>query len=155
ALGHSLGWEVGGIWTVDPSANVLRCLEIWHSPLASHPEWEWQTRRFTFAPGVGMPGQVWGTGEAVWIPDVTRDANLLRAALAVQEGLHAAFAFPILLDEQLLGVVEFLSPRFREPEQDLREVFAGVGRQLGQFLERKQVEDQFRQAQHRLRHVLA
>ena len=32
AIAGNLGWEVGGLWQIDHEANVLRCIEFWHTP---------------------------------------------------------------------------------------------------------------------------
>ena len=39
------------------------------------------TRSTTFAPGEGLPGSVWESGQAVWIADVASDASLPRRAV--------------------------------------------------------------------------
>jgi len=39
----------------------------------------------------------------------SRSANFDRAEVAAREGLHAAFAFPIVLRNEVLGVFEFIS----------------------------------------------
>ena len=75
-----------------------------------------------------------------WIPDVTKDDNFPRAAQAAAEDLHAAFAFPILSGEKLLGVMEFFSSEIRELDDAMFSTFTGIGSQIGQFIERKQAE---------------
>jgi len=45
----------------------------------------------------------------MWIEEVTGDTNFPRASSACLEGLHSAFGFPIRLDKEVLGVIEFLA----------------------------------------------
>src|SRR5690349_1184847 len=90
----AFGWEHGAFWAIDPDRLVLRCENVWTAPSARFPAFDAASRRATFRQGDGLPGRVWQTGEPVWIPDVTRDDNFPRAAVAAREGLHAAFGFP-------------------------------------------------------------
>jgi PAS domain S-box-containing protein len=144
AICESLGWEMGAFWSVDQQANVLRCGDIWHSPAINLAKFETLSRQTTFAPGIGLPGRVWATGEPAWIPDVTRDANFPRAPVAAQEGLHAAFGFPIRLAGQALGLMEFFSRKIQQPDEDLLQMLSVIGSQIGQFIERKQAEERLK-----------
>src|SRR5262249_3383561 len=56
------------------------------------------------------------------------------------EGLHGAFGCPILLGREPLGVIEFFSHEVRRPDEDLLEMMATIGSQVGLFMGRKQVE---------------
>jgi signal transduction histidine kinase/DNA-binding response OmpR family regulator len=103
-------------------------------------------RRTVFPSGVGLPGRVWASGTAEWIPDVVKDSNFPRAPAAAQEGLHGAFGFPIVGPGGFLGVMEFFSPEIREPDADLLKMFDGVGGQVGQFIERKRAEAELERA---------
>ena len=140
AICESLGWEHGALWTVDRQAGVLRCLETWHSPAVAFSEFEAVSKRTTFLRGIGLPGRVWANGEPAWIPDAVQDANFPRAPIAASEGLHAAFGFPILLHGEVLGVLEFFSREIRPPEEDLLQMLASVGGQIGQFIERRRAQ---------------
>jgi len=140
AVAGALAWELGNLWQVDEEAGVLRYAGGWCSRASHARGFLTHCREFLFRPGVGLPGRVWQSGAPAWIPDVALDDNFPRAPFAAQAGLHAAFGFPITLGEQTLGVVEFFSPRIREPDRPLLETVAAVGRQIGQFLERKLVE---------------
>ena len=75
---------------------------------------------------------------------MTRDANFPRASIAAQEGLHAAFGFPILLGAEVLGVLEFFSNQIQQPDRRLLEMMSAIGSQIGQFIERKEAEDALR-----------
>jgi len=142
AICRSLGWAHGALWQVVPDAGVLRCVETWHEPDLAIAKFESVSRELRFAPGVGLPGRVWETKRPAWIPDVVRDANFPRAEIARAEGLHGAFGFPIVLGADVLGVMEFFSQRIQRPDDQLLEMLATVGSQIGQFIERKRAEEE-------------
>jgi signal transduction histidine kinase/DNA-binding response OmpR family regulator len=140
AVGESLDWVMGARWSVDAEGNVLHCAEMWIAPPRTLDEFVAVNRRMTFSSGVGLPGRVWKSGTAAWIPDVVKDPNFPRAPYAAKEGLHGAFGFPIIGPGGFLGVMEFFSPEIREPDGNLLKMFDGVGGQVGQFIERKRAE---------------
>jgi PAS domain S-box-containing protein len=139
---ESLGWPFGAIWIVDKPAGLLRCQELWHAPAVDVPEFVANTRSRTFSRGVGLPGRVWDSGEPAWIRDVVQDPNFPRAPVAIREGLHGAFGFPIRSGSDMLGVIEFFSPRIEQPDDELLQLFAAVGSQIGQFIERQRAEQE-------------
>ena len=153
AVCECLVWDVGALWSVDREAGVLRCVEVWHKESVEVPEFEATSRESTFMPGIGLPGRVWFSHEPIYIPDVVHDANFPRAPIAAREGLHAACGFPILLGGDVLGVMEFFSHEIRQPEQELLDMMATIGSQIGQFIERKRAEDALHHAQAELAHV--
>jgi PAS domain S-box-containing protein len=148
---HTFGWEVGAMWMPDAGAGVLRCLKVWPSQGSSKgSKFEAMTYESTFSSGIGLPGRVWKTLRPAWIPDVTKDDNFPRAPGAAAAGLHAAFAFPILSGEKFVGVMEFFSHEIREPDATLLATFQGIGSQIGQFVERKQSEQELFESRERL-----
>jgi PAS domain S-box-containing protein len=147
SIGEGLGWEVGTLWRVDQDAEVLRCEQVWHTPSVQVPEFEALTREQLFAPGIGLPGRVWADRKPAWIADVIVDPNFPRAPVADREGLHGAFAFPVLLGGEVLGVVEFFSHGIREPDDDVLEMAATIGGQIGLLLERQRAEAQLRSSE--------
>ena len=136
--GHlrNAGWEVGAIWTLDRHAEALRCIDVWSLPGINATEFETITRTIQFTRGVGLPGRVWARGEPVWIHDVVFDQNFPLAPIAAEQALHGAFAFPIVIRRQVVGVIEFFSRDVRTPDQDLLSMMADVGIKIGQFVER-------------------
>jgi len=150
----AFGWEVGAMWTVDAEAGVLRCLKVWPPQGSSDglavSRFEAMTLESRFPTGVGLPGRVWQNLKPAWIPDVTEDDNFPRGPVAAAEGLHAAFAFPILSGEKFLGVMEFFSHEIREPDKALLATFTGIGSQIGQFIERKGSEQELFESRERL-----
>ncbi len=149
AICDGLEWDLGALWRLDERAELLRSIDVWHPPAVQVPQFEAMTRGRAFTKGIGLPGRVWEIGKPTWIPDVTTDANFPRADIACTEGLHGAFAFPIMLGQQFLGVVEFFSRQIREPDADLLEMIATVGGQVGQFIERMRAQEALQESEQR------
>jgi PAS domain S-box-containing protein len=138
---ESLGWQVGVLWAVDHQEEVLRCVDVWQSPILDASDFEWACVTMLFPKGVGLPGRIWQDGRPVWIPNLRKDRNFPRAPLADSSGLRAGFGFPIQLGEEVIGVIEFFSQEIRQPDHELLEMIGSVGRQIGQFQERKRAEE--------------
>ncbi len=137
---ETLEWVVGTVWKLDKKEGTLHCVETWHIPTANVSEFSALTRSHTFDRGIGLPGRVWQEVDALWIEDITRDPNFPRAPIASKEGLHSAFGFPILLADEVLGVLEFFSHQIRQPETKLLKLLSAIGSQIGQFIERTEAE---------------
>src|SRR5215831_1467245 len=85
--GAALGWRAGAAWLPPVVGAGLRCTAVWAAdPLraAAFADESWRT---TLAPGVGLPGRVWRTGEPAWIADVATDDNFPRRDAALRSGL--------------------------------------------------------------------
>ena len=152
---NSLSWHVGAIWQVDRNSATLSCAGVWQVGSATFPAFENTTKQRTFEKGVGLPGRVWASGEPAWIPDVVHDANFPRVRIAAQEGLHAAFGFPIRLGDEIHGVIEFFSSQIRRPDEDLLRMMSTIGIQIGQFIERRHGDEEVRRSEARKAAVLA
>ncbi|MCA1568342.1 MAG: PAS domain S-box protein [Acidobacteria bacterium] len=140
AVCESLGWDVGEIWRLHPDENHLRCAEGWHGPFVTDEVFAEMCGINPLPPGVGMPGRVWSSGEPVWITDIAREENFPRARIAQRAGLRSAFAFPVKLGAEVIGVMEFFSREVRERDEEVIEMIATLGSQMGQFIERRNVE---------------
>src|SRR5262249_17735101 len=122
-------------------ANVIRCVRVWHVPAIEVPAFAALTRRTAFPPGIGLPGRVWKDNQPHWLADIVADSNFPRAQIALQEGLHSAFGFPIRGTGGFSGVIEFFSPEIREPDREVLDLFDAIGSQIGQFIERRHAEE--------------
>jgi transcriptional regulator with GAF, ATPase, and Fis domain len=144
AVCEGLQWDVGVLWRVDAHDNRLHCVDVWHAADSTFKAFVDSTRSSEFSPDDGLPGRIWSSGGPQWVPDVTKDRNFPRAKMAVKNGLHGAFGFPIRIQDQILGVIEFFSRAIREPKSEILEMFATIGSQMGQSIERKAAEQAIR-----------
>ena len=154
AIGDSLGWAAAGMWRPDDADEALRLTDFWHPPGSPAAGFEAECRRRTFARGAGLPGRVWADGKPAWVRDVAADPNYPRAPAAAGDGLRSAFALPVAVGGETLGVMEFYSREVQDPDPDLLATLAAVGSQLGQFLKRRQAEDEAAFERHLLHSLL-
>jgi diguanylate cyclase (GGDEF)-like protein/PAS domain S-box-containing protein len=138
---ESEGWACGEYWRRDDKEEVLRFQGFWNAygpSIQSHFE---SAHAAVFAPGVGLAGRVWQSGEPLWVADVTKDARLLRRDLANNAGLRGAVLFPVAAAGAFLGVFAFWSREIREPDPRMLQAIRVIGSQIGQFLRRKQADE--------------
>ncbi|NES94734.1 MAG: PAS domain S-box protein [Desertifilum sp. SIO1I2] len=154
SLCKTLDWQLGIVWSVDRETNVLRYVNHWQAPQIDLQELIETSQRMTFAPGVGLPGRVWSSGQPLML-DARADSppheNRLKARSAAPAQLRTAFGFPILLGDERLGVIECFSDRPLEPQADLLQMMLAMGSQMGQFMERKRAEEALRRREEELR----
>ena len=141
-MGQWPGWDLGVFWQNDREAGVLRCGELWPTPSLEAARFEAVTRASTFSKGSGLPGRVWASAAPAYIPDVIRDVEFDHADIAAREGLHGACAFPILLGGEVLGVIGFFSRDVWQADQNLLDMLATIGRQIGEFTKRAAAVDE-------------
>ena len=156
AVAECLGGDLCALWRLDAETGVLHCEELWRNPAVEATKYEAATRTGNFPPGSGLPGRVWATRAPLCVPDVQSAADapyFVRRDIAVADGLRGAFAFPILLGDQVLGVIECLSREIRHPERDMLDTTATIGSQIGQFIERKRAENALQLSQAKLAHL--
>lgn len=171
AICESLRWTLGELWMPDLAKNALpsglsklpenserfcphsngetpwdhcrlRCTQRWCRPSVVMPEFDEITNKISFAPGEGLPGSIWATGSPQWIADIAEDASFLRKAEVKSTGLHAAFGFPIRDGSEILGVMTFYNREVQQPDKEMLQMMAAIGSQIGQFIKRKEAEEQ-------------
>jgi PAS domain S-box-containing protein len=149
------GWPIGHVYMPGGATSAeLIATDIWHMDDPERFETFHQiTQTARAASGVGLPGQVFATGEPAWIIDVTQDPHFSRAKLAQDIGVKAGFAFPVLMGKAIAAVLEFFSEEAIEPDEALLEVMVHVGTQLGRVVERTQAETALRASEARFRAI--
>jgi PAS domain S-box-containing protein len=142
AVCRNLGWALGQVWTLDRREMQLVCLAESQYSEIEGSAFQQRSREMTFKIGAGLPGRVWQSGRPDWIENVVIDPNFPRAPEAKSDGLVSGAAFPMLLNREVIGVMEFFARERREPDADILEQMASIGSQVGQFIERKRAEEE-------------
>jgi PAS domain S-box-containing protein len=141
-LAEALHWDVGEFWKASGEPATLRVVDVWHAPDQKLAAFVKHGPTLSLSMFDGLPGRVLATRKPDWIPDVAQCPHFVRKREAARAGLRSALAFPIVLDQQTLGVMAFLTHRVTVPDEDLLQIFASLGSQIGQFMERKRLENE-------------
>lgn len=157
AVGIGIGWDFGALWMPAPNGrgDVLRCVQTWSSPTIDAHELVELCRNVELRRGDALPGKVWEQGAPLWVDDLARDPSHQRASAAQAAGLHAGFGFPVVHEGTLRGVLEFMTHEVRERDDALVADFAVFGFQMGQFIERDEVQHELRESRDQLEAILS
>ena len=151
AICRHLQFELGEIWLLDKSSDVLKLNSVWSLPLKKLQEFAAESQAFEFAIGTGLPGIVWEKNAPIWVEDLRGESELVRRLIAERAGMRSAFAFPILLGEKFLGVFCFFCESQCPQDEALLQMFVAVGGNFGQFIKRERVEGDLRQSEENFR----
>lgn len=144
------GWPVGHVY-IPAETGELIPTKLWN---IKDPERFQTFRKITeatsLAPGNGLPGLVFSSKQPQWIVDVNtveEDTYFPRVKLSGELGVKAGFAFPVLVGTEVVAVLEFFSSDAIEPDEQLLEIVANIGTQLGRVIERERSEKALRQSE--------
>jgi PAS domain S-box-containing protein len=146
-VARQLGWDAAALWEVETRDGALTRIHAWQRPGSRLEAFQDTGEGLSFASGVGLPGRVLASGQPAWVPDVRDDPAFARSQQASASEIRAAAAFPITGTRGVRGVIELFSRRARRPDQSLMDAMAGVGRYLGQHIERRRAEEAVRRGE--------
>lgn len=141
----NLGWDWGAYWAAEsPAADVpprLACKYFWHQPELDLASFGAESASRSLAPGEGLVGAVWQSGQPDWVEDMVND---LRFSLRTNDReckLWSGYVFPVTYvsadgHTHSPGVLEFYSCLSRQPEAQLPKVSASIGAFIAQMAQR-------------------
>jgi diguanylate cyclase (GGDEF)-like protein len=141
---QTLGWEWGAYWSLNEASNQMRLFKGWSVERKVYGQFERVSRQTSFAPGVGLVGEVFGSGKPRWVSDINSNHTIVRRQGAIDAGLRGGFAFPVKAGGRVVGVLEFFSRFARQPDASLPAISRTLAAQIGQFIERTRVEERIR-----------
>jgi len=100
------GWPLGQAWMRNDS-SYLECSPAWCAASDDFESFRERSTSMTFEPGVGLPGRAWSTGRPIWVKDL-RSEDLPRGPFALEVGIVAGIAVPVLAGRKVVSVLEFL-----------------------------------------------
>ncbi|BCS32601.1 hypothetical protein TBR22_A18150 [Luteitalea sp. TBR-22] len=135
------GWDLAHVFLVDV-ANPTRVASVgaWHvradcesriAPFIDH------AGQITRVDALGFSRRVVETGEVAWCTGADEPGDGERIRLARACGLSAAAAFPIEVGPEVAAVLECFALEPRPRDDDVADVIAQAGTQLGRVIERE------------------
>jgi len=156
AICESEQWQSGGYFRREDEAGTTRLVVGWSTSQMSAATAEYYRGRMGLVlPPGGVFGQVLATARPHWVPDMTLGHKTVWSERVEKTGERAAFSFPVLVDGRAIGLLTFASAEIREPDEALLDAVRAIGEQVGQFLQRKEAEEQVRDSEARFRALTA
>ena len=146
---NALEWDVGIFWSLNPVSRTLGVAASFASSPSIDSTFLEACRKQTLLPGEALVGEVLRAGQPVTSQNLDHDERYLRTGLAATHGLRSALLVPVACANKTHGVMEFLSTRLEEPDEELLQTMRTLGFQLGQFLERREAEVEVRESARR------
>lgn len=107
----------------------------------------------TFEAGEGLPGQALQTGQAVWVDEFRNHFKEHRRDLLARLPIESAAAFPVVVDNEIVLVLEFFSAHRIEIDQRVRQAICDVPLHLARTIERLRAETALRESEERFREL--
>ncbi len=141
-IARFMGWPVGHVYEAgDDPPDRLIPTDIWYlEDDTRFAAFRKITERTLFSPGQGMIGRVMAAKQSIWFEDLAIYPDFPRIGHAGEVGLHAGFAFPVMVEDHVAAVMEFFSPVKQNPDPSLLEILDEIGNQLGIVIARKRSE---------------
>src|SRR5438552_16597639 len=109
AICETESWECGRYFRVDEKAGALRLGESWGVPEPAIQQFLEESNQrsldVVYKSGVGLVGQVWQSGQPLWVADVTQDVRALQTAFTPDIGIRGGFVFPVMSEGKTIGVL--------------------------------------------------
>ena len=154
AICETQGWECGRYLRPGADGDVMYQVAAWGIEDVAIQTFLARAADIEHRRGIGLTGEVWRSGEPLWVIDVSKDPRALLRGMSPDLQLRSALWFPVKADGRLVGIVGFNSRERREQDEPLLSVALSIGGQIGQFLERKHAEEQLRDSEARFRTVV-
>lgn len=140
-----VNWKFGVAWVIEKEKLYQKA--IWSENKSDSKSYnEIYDQNFSFDKGIGLPGRVWKENKSFWIENIRNENDLPRKEGLLKLGWNSAFALPISDNGKVTTVIECFNQDNLSAKEDLLEVLESVGRQVGNFLERKKAEESLKKA---------
>ena len=152
ALSDALQWDACAYWSLDPSRNELNCAGVYKAPFSANPK-PLDAKTLTCQLDQGLVGRVWTSGKPDWSEDMLRSDDDSCFGLAAELQLRGAFAFPVLMCQEVCGVLALFSSQKQKRDPWLTDIMSEFGKQLGHFIARKRDEEMLQHSEERFRQL--
>ncbi|MDP2240850.1 MAG: PAS domain S-box protein [Burkholderiales bacterium] len=138
-------WTLGRVASCRPRGSLhIPDSETWHSTTDAAGFDEFISGSYNLdhiKPGGRFLSRVLLERKPAWIPDITTALDYGRRSIALAHGLRAAFAFPLVMQDEVTGFFEFYAATPRPPDPLLMEASELIASQLAVVIERSRARE--------------
>lgn len=120
---EGFGWKYASYWVRDKSEEILKFVEASGSV---NKEFESATETTTFREGEGLDGRAWQTKDFIFVEDIGKLNGFLRGPSAMRAGIKSAVSFPILVNAEVIGTMDFFATAILDLSQERLETLRNV-----------------------------
>ncbi len=135
-----VNWKFGIAWVVNE--NRIYQKAFWSNNKKEITDYlSLYDKQYSLSSGEGLTGKIWKENKPYWLENITEETNVKRKDGLLKLGWNSAFGVPISDGGKVIAVIECFNHDILTAKDDLLEVLESVGRQIGNFLERKKAEE--------------
>lgn len=152
AICTNRNWQLGMLWMLDPQDDVLRYEGSWCDDDVSLKQLVDNSRRMTFGRGDGALGIPLVSGQP-FIAQTPAESGLQARVNTLPERF-GYMSFPVTEDDQVFGVLEFISEEPIKADGEFFLMLNSVATQVSQFAEQMSAEMRLKDSDARIRAML-
>jgi diguanylate cyclase (GGDEF)-like protein/PAS domain S-box-containing protein len=134
-----LEFQIGEIWLIDSAEKALRCVSVWKK-LSVTTSLSLATNQTIFHYNEGIPGAIWANKQSVWISSLKNDDVHTNKESLIKMGVNCSFGFPIMFNDEVLGVLIFFGQNLEQPDIRFKILFEVIGKRIGALFKRLHLE---------------
>jgi GAF domain-containing protein len=133
AVREGFGWAYGSYWAVD---QELRALTFAQEVGSAGQEFRDVTLKASFREGVGLSGRTWLARDLVFVEDLAKVTDCVRAPAAQRAGVKSGVCLPILVGGTVVGTMDFFATTTLTLSEGRADALRNTAFLLGQAMER-------------------
>ncbi len=130
---EAFGWAYGSFWAMDVEGKTLRFRA---ESGRVNKDFRKVTELARFREGEGLSGRAWKSRDLVFVANLADMQDCCRAPVARKAGVRSGVCFPILVDDRVIGTMDFFALETLIPSADRLEALRIVGRLVSAVLKR-------------------
>ncbi len=139
-LCEQLSWDIAELWLISSNPRNLTLMTNYTKPTIEATELIQTHQMMSIEYGSGLIGSVWAEGTAKYV-EIDRYPNFYKSEVVKKVGVNYALSFPIYGEnEAILAVITMFSRQCQNSSPELLSVLSTIGRQIGQFMEKRKIE---------------
>lgn len=125
----AFGWAYGSFWRMD---NVAKALRFSAESGTVNSEFHQATMSASFKEGVGLSGKTWQRRELIFVKNIGDMTDCVRAPIAVRAGVKSGICFPVIVDGEVAGTMDFFTTETLVPSEQRLNALRNVGRMVSE-----------------------
>lgn len=136
------GWAYGSYWVLDKNKKAL----VFNIESGSvNDEFRRVTETASFEYGVGLSGRTWAKKDLVFVENLDDLSDCVRAPVATRAGVKSGVCFPILVNGEVVGTMDFFAMETLTLSNERMEALRQVGQIVSDSIAQLRVQEEIEQ----------